>query len=384
MSENKVAYKSLYLKMKTSKTQLAVCPITGILISMDIPFIPNKILSYENPLSRIDNAREIAKLEYKEQSKISPHILSGVLLTILSHYELIEDHLSSTERNILLSTIPAYHLCDAMRFISTCTRRRIELFPRISLASTSTEYSQPTELLINYINVCRATLAPTMKEARETRDYISTSPSKDKSSISVSVKKRAKNLVTSLIGEEVLNPKVITLLKLVCQGDNLVTLNSTVREKLVTKLRSLSSTSSAQLADLIEDTEKEITSAERAFKQEYDEELTTLTSEMPAYGEKKSLKDILAEKLGKSSAKPSALRTEEPKSSSYEETRELETSSYEEKETEEFETSSYKEKEYKTSFKDLLDEVKEEIEEEEFQEFALEVEQTAFFDPNEF
>ena len=363
MSENKVAYKSLYLKMKTSKTQLAVCPITGILISIDIPFIPNKVLSYENPLSRIDNAREIANLEYKEQSKISPHILSGVLLTILSHYELIEDHLSSTERNILLATVPAYHLCDAMRFISTCSRRRIELFPRISLSSTSTEYSQPTELLINYINVCRSTLAPTMKEARETRDYISTSSSKDKSSISVSVKKRAKNLVTSLIGEEVLNPKVITLLKLVCQGDNLVTLNSTVREKLVTKLRSLSSTSSAQLADLIEDTEKEITTAERAFKQEYDEELNTLTSEMPSYGEKKSLKDILAEKLGKSSAKPSALRTEE---------------------IEEFETSSYEEKEHKTSFKDLLDEVKEEIEEEEFQEFALEVEQTAFFDPNEF
>ena len=83
-----------------------------------------------------------------------------------------------------------------------------------------------------------------MKEARETRDYISTSPSKDKSSISVSVKKRAKNLVISLIREEVLNPKIITLLKLVCQGDNLVTLNSTVREKLVAKLRTMTSVSS--------------------------------------------------------------------------------------------------------------------------------------------
>ena len=377
MLEHKNVYKSLYIKMKTSKTQLAVCPITGILLSMDIPFIPNKIYSYENPLSRIDNAREIANLEYKEQSKISPHILSGVLLTILSHYELIEDHLSSTERNILLSTIPAYHLCDAMRFISTCSRRRIELFPKISLSSTSTEYSQPTELLINYINVCRATLAPTMKEARETRDYISTSPSKDKSSISVSVKKRAKNLVTSLIQEEVLNPKVVTLLKLVCQGDNLVTLNSTVREKLVAKLRTMTSISSVQLADLIEDTEKEITSAERAFKQEYDEELTTLTSEMPSYGERKSLKDILAEKLGKSKiCEAIPLRVEEPKK--------VESFEQEETESSEEDNNIFPSSLQKTSFKDLLDEVKEEIEEEEFQDYALEVEQTAFFNPDEF
>ena len=346
--------------MKTSKTQLAVCPITGILLSMDIPFIPNKIYSYENPLSRIDNAREIASMEYKEQSKISPHILSGILLTILSHYELIEDHLSSTERNTLLSTIPPYHLCDAMRLIASCSRKRIELFPKISLSSTSTEYSQPTQLLINYIEVCRATLAPTLREARIERDYKITKTKEDKSSITSLTKKRAKNLVASLIQEEILNPKVVTLLKLICQGDNLVTLNSTVREKLVNKLRTMTSTSSAQLADLIEDTEKDITSAERAFKQEYDEELNTLTSDMPAYRERKSLKDILAEKLGKSSAKPSALRTEE-----IEEPKKVETQT---------ESSSLQ----KTSFKDLLDEVKEEIEEEEFQEFALEVEQTAF------
>ena len=359
--------------MKTSKTQLAVCPITGILLSMDIPFIPNKIYSYENPLSRIDNAREIANLEYKEQSKISPHILSGVLLTILSHYELIEDHLSSTERNTLISTIPPYHLCDAMRFITSCSRRRIELFPKISLSSTSTEYSQPTELLINYIEVCKATLAPTMKEARETRDYISTSPSKDKSSISVSVKKRAKNLVTSLIREEVLNPKVITLLKLVCQGDNLVTLNSTVREKLVAKLRTMTSVSSVHLADLIEDTEKEITSAERAFKQEYDEELTTLTSEMPAYRERKSLKDILAEKLNKKNCEATAQGQALETSSKQQEQEEQEQEESSEEDNDIFPSSLQK-----TSLKDLLDEVKEEIEEEEFQEFALEVEQTVF------
>ena len=379
MLEHKNVYKSLYIKMKTSKTQLAICPITGILLSMDIPFIPNKILSYENPLSRIDNAKEIASMEYKEQSKISPHILSGILLTILSHYDLIEDHLSSMERNTLLSTIPPYHLCDAMRFITSCTRRRIELFPKISLASTSTEYSQPTQLLINYIEVCKATLAPTFREARIERDYKITKTKEDKSSITSLTKKRAKNLVASLIQEEILNPKIVTLLKLICQGDNLITLNSTVREKLVNKLRTMTSTSSAQLADLIEEVEEDITSAERAFKQDYDEELNTLTSDMPAYREKKSLKDILAEKLGKKSNTCEAipLRVEEP-AKLEEETEEIDSS--EETEDNNIFSSSSERK----SFKDLLDEVKEEIEDEiEMEELAL-YESTDSFDPNEF
>ena len=370
--------------MKTSKVQLAVCSTTGILISLDIPFIPNKILTYENPLARIENAREIASMEYKEQSKISPHILSGILLTILSHYELIKDHLSSTERNLLLSTIPAYHLCDAMRFIASCSRKRIELFPKISLSSTSTEYSQPTQLLINYIEVCKASLLPTLTEARTERDYKITKTKEDKSSITSLTKKRAKNLVASLIQEEILNPKIITLLKLICQGDNLITLNSTVREKLVNKLRTMTSTSSAQLADLIEDTEKEITSAERAFKQDYDEELTTFTSDMPAYREKKSLKDILAEKLGKKSNTCEAIPLRVEESAKLEEETEEIDSSEETEDNNIFPSSSEKK-----SFKDLLDEVKEEIEEEEeeFQEFALEVEQTAFnaaFNPDEF
>ena len=359
--------------MKTSKNQLAVCPTTGILISIDIPFIPNKILSYENPLARIDNAKEIASMEYKEQSKISPHILSGILLTILSHYELIEDHLSSTERNLLLSTIPAYHLCDAMRFIASCSRKRIELFPKISFSSTSTEYSQPTQLLINYIEVCKASTLPTLREARIERDYKITKTKEDKSSITSLTKKRAKNLVASLIQEEILNPKIVTLLKLICQGDNLITLNSTVREKLVNKLRTMTSTSSAQLADLIEEVEEDITSAERAFKQDYDEELNTFTSEMPAYKEKKSLKDILAEKLGKKNYEATAQGQALQK----------QVQALEKQQEQQEDSNIFSSSPERKSFKDLLDEVKEEIEEEEFEEYALEVEQTAF-NPDEF
>ena len=308
--------------MKTSKLQLAVCNITGILISLDIPFIPNKILTYENPLARIENARGIAALEYKEQCKISPHILSGVLLTILNHYELIEDHLSSTERNAILSTIPPYHICDLMRFITSCSRRRISLFPRLSLASTSTEYSQPTQLIINYIQVCTASTLPTLHEDMEISraKNLAKIGKVSKLSVESSTRKEVKNLITGLIGEGVLSSKVITILKLVSQGDNLVTLNDSLRDKLVDKLKTVESDRATRLASILSSSSKSLTSAEQAFKQEYDSALDTLTSDLPAYRVRKSLKEILAEKNAikkeessiESSAKPSALRVEEP------------------------------------------------------------------------
>ena len=323
MSNN--IHKSLYARMKTSKLQLAVCNITGILISLDIPFIPNKILTYENPLARIENARGIAALEYKEQCKISPHILSGVLLTILNHYELIEDHLSSTERNAILSTIPPYHLCDLMRFITSCSRRRISLFPRLSLASTSTEYSQPTQLIINYIQVCTASTLPTLHEDMEISraKNLAKIGKVSKLSVESSTRKEVKNLITGLIGEGVLSSKVITILKLVSQGDNLATLNDSLRDKLVDKLKTVESDRATRLASILSSSSKSLTSAEQAFKQEYDSALDTLTSDLPAYKVRKSLKEILAEKnaiksceavtsFGDSSCEATTLRVEEP------------------------------------------------------------------------
>lgn len=387
---NASIHKNLYARMKTSKLQLAVCDITGILISLDIPFIPNKILTYENPLARIENAREIASLEYKEQCKISPHILSGVLLTILNHYELIEDHLSSTERNSILSTVPPYHICELMRFITSCSRRRISLFPRLSLASTSTEYSQPTQLIINYIQVCTASTLPTLFEDMEISraKNLAKIGKVSKLSVESSTRKEIKNLITGLIGEGVLSPKVITILKLVSQGDNLVTLNDSLRDKLVDKLKTVESDRATRLSVILESSVKNLSSAEQAFKQEYDEELNTLTSDLPAYKVRKSLKEILAEKnkksceavtsFGDSSCEATTLRVEQ---------------NNKEQNTEEQNIESSTEKQEKTSsFLESLKEIQEELvyeedsfgEDEEDENEEPSISFASSFDPDEF
>lgn len=299
---NASIHKNLYARMKTSKLQLAVCPITGILLSLDIPFIPNLILTYENPFARIDNAKSFAALEYKEQCKVSPHILSGILLTILSHYELIDDRLSSTERNAFISTVPAYHICNLMRFIVSCNRKRIQLFPKLSFSSTSTEYSQPTEVLINYYEVCKATTYNTITEDLEVVRTLNNNNNKSKSSISASTRKTIKNTITTLVNERAINNKIVTLLKLMTQGDNLITMNQDLKEKLISKLRDVESftNSGNRLADLLEDVEDSMTVYEKQKAEDSREVLNTFSSSLPSYSStRKSLKEILAEKTNK-------------------------------------------------------------------------------------
>ena len=185
-----------------------------------------------------------------------------------------------------------------MRFITSCSRRRISLFPRLSLASTSTEYSQPTQLIINYIQVCTASTLPTLHEDMEISraKNLAKIGKVSKLSVESSTRKEVKNLITGLIGEGVLSSKVITILKLVSQGDNLATLNDSLRDKLVDKLKTVESDRATRLASILSSSSKSLTSAEQAFKQEYDSALDTLTSDLPAYKVRRSLKEILAEK----------------------------------------------------------------------------------------
>lgn len=287
-------YLSIYNKMKTSPIQLAVCNITGIILTIDIPFIPGKVLEYENPLARIENAKDIALLPYSIQSKISPHILAGSLLTILNHYDLIEDHLSSIERNSLLCNVPVYYLCEAMRFFANNTARRIALFPHLSLSVIGeSEKAASTFLTLKtYIEDCSNYLLPstsvnTIKEETEVKKTII----KDKKDINVSsdIRKQAKLLISDIIESEVLNAKVITLLKIITQGNNLIIMNDLIRDKLISKLDSLECPAAGKLANLLDSIKNDIK----------DEVEPITTTNFSSKNTKKSLLEILKSKTSK-------------------------------------------------------------------------------------
>ena len=304
-----IIHKSLYKRMKTSKLSLEVCPITGIIIEINAPFLPSslssKILSYENPLSRIENARELALLPYSELSKVSPHILAGIFLTLLTHYSLIEDHLSSTERNELLCTIPTYYLCEAINFIASQTARRIAIFPHISLDiksfnSSEIKYDSIYSLVRNYIFICNENLLPSIYSYSSDTEVIKKEKKEAKEeALSIEAKKRIKNIISTLIDTNTLPNKLVNLLKLLTQGNNLVLMSSSVRNKLIEVLADFPLAFS--LKEELEAIRDSIQNVESLFKQEkaVEEEFESFSDNLPSYGKKLSLKEILESKKNK-------------------------------------------------------------------------------------
>jgi cytochrome c-type biogenesis protein CcmH/NrfF len=235
-----------------------------------------------------------------------------------------------------------------MRFIVSCNRKRISLFPKLSLSSTSTQYSQPTELLINYLEVCKSTAYSTITEDLEVVRTLNNNNNKSKSSISASTRKTIKNIITTLVNEGAINNKIVTLLKLMTQGDNLITMNQDLKKKLISKLRDVESftNSGNRLADLLEDVEDSMTVYEKQKAEDSREVLNTFSSSLPSYSStRKSLKEILAEKTNK--------KIEEAK----------------------------KENSF-SAFKSMMEEIKEEVMNEELEEDEEDFEPD--FDPDEF
>jgi hypothetical protein len=81
----------------------AICPITGISISLLVPDLPI-LFEYENPLAKYRNAIKISQLSRTEQMNLCPSVLAGTILSLLSTAGLIERAFSyrAEESNRLL------------------------------------------------------------------------------------------------------------------------------------------------------------------------------------------------------------------------------------------------------------------------------------------
>ena len=296
MSSNRSSI--IYRKLSLSTLQLAVCEVTGLSISLNVPAIPNMALTYQNPFALFANAHKVADLPYKDQCRIHPTILAGCLLTLLNHYELIQDHLSSLERNIILSSVPIHTICSAMRMIITSSKLRLRAYPHISLDQPQELYSSQQDILKNWIEVCekpfyfeRTTVEST--HVISDRTPASSKQSKNKkATLSSSARKTIKTLIDSTISTETLSPKLCTLLKLLGTGNNLIEMHASMKDKLVDKLYNMTSESAHSLAEFIVSLN---TNTEETIEEDISE--SAISDIVPSTVKKLSLKEILASKL---------------------------------------------------------------------------------------
>ncbi len=93
----------------------AICPITGISISLLVPNLPISF-DYENPIGRYRNAIKISQLSRWEQMNLSDEILAGTILSLLEAAGLIEKTFSyrAWESNRILSSLTKGKLVECL------------------------------------------------------------------------------------------------------------------------------------------------------------------------------------------------------------------------------------------------------------------------------
>lgn len=93
----------------------AVCPITGISISLLVPDLPISF-DYENPIGKYRNAIKISQLSRWEQMNLSKEILAGTILSLLETAGLVEKTFSyrAWESNQILSSLTREKLVECL------------------------------------------------------------------------------------------------------------------------------------------------------------------------------------------------------------------------------------------------------------------------------
>ncbi len=266
-------------KLLVAKQATAVCEITGLTITMDIPAIPSKnLLTYKNPLAIPMNAIGIAKLSYKDHSTMPVEVLAGTVLSLMSHYSLIRDKLSAIQRNEILSHCSHYSLSSFLSLIASQSKDKIREYKEFSFEAI-TEFSQAQSAFSNYVELCQGKV-----QTQATYSVSYQKPKKEKviRSVSPALRSRMKSSIDSLALSGMVNHKILQVLKTITMGDNLYDFSPSLKEKLIIKLEALEIPAAMEFVSILE---------ESSIKE------TDIAQNFPK--KSKTLAEIIAEKLGR-------------------------------------------------------------------------------------
>ena len=155
----------------------AICPVTGISITLaDIPALP-LTLEYSSPLSHYRNAIALASLSHKEFLSLKNEITAAVILTLLRATSLDGDHLPAVQKNKILAGIFAETAATAVTDLVHEFRRIVESRSDKKWLSENLPhfaFSQETNLesLQQYCEDCRSALYPAKEGTLVTKDIL--------------------------------------------------------------------------------------------------------------------------------------------------------------------------------------------------------------------
>jgi len=283
----------------TSSTSIT-CPVTGIAMEVNIPNMGIDFTFY-SPFVKFANIQKLAEQPTQKLKELPSSILSGILLGTLHHYGMAESHeIEAWEANIYIQNCSKHEIISAIRFLSNIPSSSREILPSLSLHSfkETVQYSSGNNIINTYIKTCRDIINPPADEnvsilsSSSDSGVKKTKEIKKYKKLSSEERTKIKELIAEISTDVLATSKLINILKIMAQKENIYNTAQETKEKIVKRLEELQSSASLELADIIK-------RATPSLAMQEDMDFSRASDTFAIVKTRKSLSEILAAKKAK-------------------------------------------------------------------------------------
>lgn len=256
------------------------CPTSGITSLIQIPAIPYKTLIWDSPLADLSNCRGLVQEGITYLRKLDTQTLAGILLVMTDDYSLFryQPGYSAAQKNAIIRTAGKDTIINAALFVEDYVHSKNRTFlPKLSLILEDTDQigsmeARMTEWLklvasIVYRQDFASTEDDFYNEAptkKMTPDYIVKADKKAKTENWAATNRKwaeqrefkadiksTKELIKIFAREETVSSKLVGLLKSVFTDDALLTMDSSMRSLLSSKMDMFETEAALKLTAII-------------------------------------------------------------------------------------------------------------------------------------
>lgn len=301
---------------KQQKIVACTCSVTGINSALIVPAIAGYAFEYVHPLSYFSNCIGMVKQGSKYLAQLDQQILAGLFISCYQHYDLLDLlELTAQEANAILCTASTSSLIEALELVPLFTNQNVKASPIFAMYWKGLQDQHDVnQELTNYIRRLAQDFKTPKATAEERKQMMITVLNKDAidrringgylalSSSKVHLsdsekdfeesfkewKKEVKRLITSMANASIVSVEFIGFLKTINKDRNMITMSSSLRERVAKKLEDNGHPDAKKLAAILLE-------CQNPYDLEIEE--APLPTEVPSTQRKiKSLREILADK----------------------------------------------------------------------------------------
>ena len=233
----------------------AVCPITGISISLLVPDLPISF-DYENPIGRYRNAIKISQLSRFQQLSLSEEILAGTILSLLEAAGLVERTFSyrAAESNQILCSLTKEKLVECLYSVKKVVESKADkrvLAERLPHITFCRNMDFPA-----YVQTIMDITFPKPKAEPEAKVSIPVQTKKVSARLQITVVTAIKRMTKSLQADGIISNKAAGIFLWLMTDENIQTMTAEQKAKYILYLTEKNNETANKLAVLFSSIDK--------------------------------------------------------------------------------------------------------------------------------